>query len=70
METDRMSLVKRMQRTLQGADYVDERTVQMVEQLQERVRRLRSLDDRFGAIRVSAHVAECVSSSPATRGWG
>ena len=70
METDRMSLVQRMQRTLQGAGYVDERTVQMVEQLQERVRRLRILDDRFSAVRVSAHVAECVSLSPATCGWG
>jgi hypothetical protein len=63
MIVDRTNLVRQMQRTLQGADYVDERTVQMVEQLQERVRRLRSLDGRYTAVRLSAHVAECVSPS-------
>ncbi len=65
MVADRTSLVRRMQRTLQGADSFDEHAVQMVEQLQERVRGLRSLGDQFGVVRLSSHVTERISSVPA-----
>ncbi len=64
------SLVGQMRKVMMDSSFANEQTIQIVEQLRTRIRRLQRLSSRYAAVDLSRYVEACVASLMTARPAG